>query len=296
VIGLTAHAVSEHVHAPRTTATSCTSASTSSTSSAPTASVAPTASSGERGQRSQRTAELLVLMAAATDEQERHRLVDELVVVNLGVARSIAVRYRNRGISGEDLEQVARLGLVKAAQAFDPTRQNDFLAYAVPTIRGEVRKHFRDAGWTVRPPRRIQELQSRIMAAAADLTQTLGRSPRPSEIARHLDANLEEVHEALAADGCFSPSSLDRRVSEDENSASLGDLLPADDTDQDAAEARLMLAPVVRQLSERDQLILHLRFFKGLTQEEIAGEIGVTQMHVSRLLNRILQELRSELS
>jgi RNA polymerase sigma-B factor len=235
-------------------------------------------------------------MAAATDEQERHRLVDELVVVNLGVARSIAVRYRNRGISGEDLEQVARLGLVKAAQAFDPTRQNDFLAYAVPTIRGEVRKHFRDAGWTVRPPRRIQELQSRIMAAAADLTQTLGRSPRPSEIARHLDANLEEVHEALAADGCFSPSSLDRRVSEDENSASLGDLLPADDTDQDAAEARLMLAPVVRQLSERDQLILHLRFFKGLTQEEIAGEIGVTQMHVSRLLNRILQELRSELS
>ncbi|MGN6575643.1 MAG: SigB/SigF/SigG family RNA polymerase sigma factor [Nocardioides sp.] len=250
----------------------------------------------DRGYRSDRTAELLLQLGATQDEEERHRLVDELVVVNLGVAHSIAMRYRNRGISPDDLEQVARLGLVKAAHAFDPTRQNDFLAYAVPTIRGEVRKHFRDHGWTVRPPRRIQELQSRIMAAATELTQSLGRSPRPSEIARHLDADVEEIHEALSADGCFSPSSLDRKVSDDENSAALGDLLPADDTEQDAAEARLMLAPVVRQLSERDQLILHLRFFKGWTQDEIAKEIGVTQMHVSRLLSRILQELRSGLS
>ena len=284
VIGLTAHALSDHFPAPR------------STSPTPTLASVPPPVADERSRRAQRTAELLRAIADTTDEQERHQLVDELVVVNLGVARSIAIRYRNRGISVDDLEQVARLGLVKAAQAFDATRQNDFLAYAVPTIRGEVRKHFRDHGWSVRPPRRIQELQSRIMAAAADLTQELGRSPRPSEIARHLDADVEEVHEALSADGCFSPSSLDRRVSDDENSASLGDLLPGEDHEQEAAEARLMLAPVVRRLGERDQLILHLRFFKGWTQEEIAKEIGVTQMHVSRLLNRILQELRSELS
>jgi RNA polymerase sigma-B factor len=283
VIGLSANTVAEHLPAQTIM---------SSPAAAPTKST----TTEDRSFRAQRTAELLTRLADTTDAQRRHDLVDELVVVNLGVAHSIAVRYRNRGISVDDLEQVARLGLVKAAQAFDPARQNDFLAYAVPTIRGEVRKHFRDHGWTVRPPRRIQELQSRIMAAAAELTQTLGRSPRPSEIARHLDAEVEEVHEALSADGCFSPSSLDRRVSDDENSASLGDLLPDEDNAQEASEARLMLAPVVRRLGERDRLILHLRFFKGLTQEEIAREIGVTQMHVSRLLNRILQELRSELS
>jgi RNA polymerase sigma-B factor len=286
VIGLTTHVVADSVSADIPTQTA----------DGTRASGAASTRTDDRGYRSDRTAELLDRLGTSLDEEERHRLVDELVVVNLGVAHSIAMRYRNRGISPDDLEQVARLGLVKAAHAFDPARQNDFLAYAVPTIRGEVRKHFRDHGWTVRPPRRIQELQSRIMAAATELTQSLGRSPRPSEIARHLDADVEEIHEALSADGCFSPSSLDRKVSDDENSAALGDLLPADDSEQDAAEARLMLAPVVRQLSERDQLILHLRFFKGWTQDEIAKEIGVTQMHVSRLLSRILQELRTGLS
>jgi RNA polymerase sigma-B factor len=134
------------------------------------------------------------------------------------------------------------------------------------------------------------------MSAATELTHALGRSPRPSELARHLDTSVEEIEEALSADGCFSPSSLDRPVSDDEGSAALGDLLPSEDSEHDAAEARLMLAPAVRRLSERDRLILHLRFFKGLTQEEIAREIGVTQMHVSRLLSRILQELRTELT
>ncbi|MFP5252514.1 MAG: SigB/SigF/SigG family RNA polymerase sigma factor [Actinomycetes bacterium] len=255
-----------------------------------------TTTAPDRGERSDRTLELLQRLAGSEDLQERHDLIEELVLVNLGVAHAIAMRYRNRGISADDLEQVARLGLVKAAQGFDPTRQNDFLAYAVPTIRGEVRKHFRDHGWTVRPPRRIQELQSRIMAAATELTHTLGRSPRPSELAKHLDSSVEEIEEALSADGCFSPSSLDRPVSEEDGSAALGDLLPSDDADHEAAEARLMLAPAIRRLGERDRLILHLRFFKGLTQEEIAQEIGVTQMHVSRLLSKILTQLRTEIS
>jgi RNA polymerase sigma-B factor len=256
----------------------------------------PTQDRTDRVERSDKTLDLLHRLADTHDEQERHDLIEQLVLVNLGVAHAIAMRYRNRGISADDLEQVARLGLVKAAQGFDPTRQNDFLAYAVPTIRGEVRKHFRDHGWTVRPPRRIQELQSRIMAAATDLTHALGRSPRPSELAKHLDSSVEEIEEALSADGCFSPSSLDRPVSDEDGSASLGDLLPSEDADQDAAEARLMLAPAIRRLGERDRLILHLRFFKGMTQEEIAQEIGVTQMHVSRLLTKILAELRSEIS
>jgi RNA polymerase sigma-B factor len=249
--------------------------------------------------RGERTTEILERLKAArerNDTREHDRLVDELVLVNLGVAHAIAKRYRGRGLNPDDLAQVARLGLVKAAHGFDTSRQNDFLAYAVPTIRGEVRKHFRDHGWMVRPPRRIQELQSRIAAAGAELTQTLGRSPRPTEIAKHLDEDLEEVQDALAADGCFSPSSLDRPAREDGGTATVGDLIPDDDRDQRAAEARVTLAPVVRRLSERDRRILHLRFFNGWTQDEIARDIGVTQMHVSRLLARILTDLREELS
>jgi RNA polymerase sigma-B factor len=220
----------------------------------------------------------------------------DLVVTHLGVARSIARRYRNRGIPLEDLEQVARLGLVKAAQGYDPSRRNDFLAYAVPTIRGEVRKHFRDQGWMVRPPRRVQELQSRILAAASDLTQELGRSPRPSEIAAALDTPVGDIEEALGAEGCFTPSSLDRPVGGDADAPSLGDVLPADEADHDAVDARLVLGPAVRRLGERDRRILHLRYFNGWTQEEIARDIGVTQMHVSRLLGKILDRLRNELS
>ena len=225
--------------------------------------------------------------------------VSDLVMAHLSVAHGIARRYRHRGIAADDLEQVARLGLLKAARSYDPAKQADFLAYAVPTIRGEVRKHFRDQGWMVRPPRRVQELQSRILTAAADLTQELGRSPRPSEIAARLDQPVGDIEEALGADGCFTPSSLDRPVSGGADAPSLGDLLPdrAEDADgHDAVDARVMLGPAVRRLSDRDRKILHLRFFNGWTQEEIAREIGVTQMHVSRLLTRIISELRAELS
>jgi RNA polymerase sigma-B factor len=222
----------------------------------------------------------------------------DLVLAHLGVAHGIARRYRNRGIAADDLEQVARLGLVKAARSYDSAKQADFLAYAVPTIRGEVRKHFRDHGWMVRPPRRVQELQSRILAAAAELTQQLGRSPRPSEIASRLGEPVGDIEEALGADGCFTPSSLDRPVG-GADASSLGDLLP--DTaehadDHEAVDARVMLGPAVRRLSDRDRKILHLRFFNGWTQEEIGREIGVTQMHVSRLLTRIIAELRDELA
>ena len=121
----------------------------------------------------------------------------------------MAARYRNRGIELEDLQQVALLGLTKAAHRFDPDLGHDFMSFAVPTIRGELRRHFRDLGWVVRPPRRVQELQSRISRAQAQLEQALGRSPRPSELASHLEVDLDDVVEALAADGCFTPTSLD---------------------------------------------------------------------------------------
>jgi RNA polymerase sigma-B factor len=225
---------------------------------------------------------------------ERQRLLDEVVTSHMSVATAIAARYRTRGIASEDLQQVAYLALVKAANGYDPEVGNDFLSYAVPTIRGEIKRHFRDLGWMVRPPRRIQELQARITAADAELSQSLGRSPRPSEVAAHVGENIEDVNEALATVGCFTPSSLDRPAGENGTMA-ISDLLGGEDAGQGAVEARAMLAPVVRRLSDRDRRILLLRFFRGWTQQEIAEDIGVTQMQVSRLLTRIMADLRKGL-
>ncbi len=241
-----------------------------------------------------RTATARLFAEASTASAERrHALQDEIVQRNMGVAVDCARRYRGRGIATDDLDQVAYLGLVKAVQGFDPERGHDFLSFAVPTIRGELRRHFRDHGWSLRPPRSIQELQTRILAAEGELTQELGRSPRPTDLARHLDVDLEHVLDALAANGCFAPASLDAPVPEGESALGdrLGDLDPA----FDSAEARVTLAAVLRGLTPRERRILELRFFGGATQAEIGADIGVTQMQVSRLLNRILDRLRERL-
>ncbi|HET9860611.1 MAG TPA: SigB/SigF/SigG family RNA polymerase sigma factor [Nocardioidaceae bacterium] len=245
--------------------------------------------------RSEITARLLEQIGNTDDELEQKRLRDEVVVLNMGVARAIAARYRDRGIGKDDLMQAAYVGLVKAVQGFDPSFERDFLSYAVPTVTGEVKRYFRDYGWTVRPPRRVQELQAQISRASSELSQTLHRSPKPSEVAEFLSVDVDSVIEALAADGCFTPASLDVPVGED-GSTSLGELLGEDDADLGRAEARILLAPAVRRLAPRDRRILELRFFHGWTQEQIAGDIGVTQMQVSRLLARILSDLRAELS
>ncbi len=243
-------------------------------------------------QRSERTRELFSLALSADSEDERQQVFDAVIEMHLDLAHAEAARYRSRGVPLDDLRQVAALALTKATHGYDVTIGHDFLSYAVPTIRGELRKHFRDHGWMIRPPRRIQELQARINSAEAELSFRLGRSPQPVEIAEYLQESLESVIEALASDGCFVPASLDHPTSGD-GSTTLGELLPFDDTERRAAEARLMLSPVLRDLAERDRLILSMRFCEGLTQREIATRIGVTQMQVSRLLTRILSQLRS---
>jgi RNA polymerase sigma-B factor len=230
-------------------------------------------------------------LAGTTDSRA---LTDELIEANLGVARSIAGRYRNRGIDLDDLEQVALLGLTKAAQRFDPGAGHDFLSFAVPTIRGEIRRHFRDSGWMVRPPRRIQDLQARIVAAHDELERQLGRSPRPSDLAAHLEEDVADVVEALAADGCFTPTSLDVTVGD--GSSTLGDQIGHEDRDLAHAEARIVLEPAVQHLSQRDRRIVQLRFYEGRTQQEIAEAVGLTQAQVSRVLSRILADLRADLS
>ncbi len=248
----------------------------------------------ENGRR-ETTARLLAQIHATDDQHERESLRAEVVVLNMGVARAIAHRYRRRGLAEDDLEQAAYVGLVKAVNGFDPAHERDFLSYAVPTVAGEVKRFFRDFGWSVRPPRRVQELQGGIARSSNELTQSLGRSPTPAEVAADLGVDVESVIEALAADGAFTPASLDVPVGED-GTATLGDLMPADETGFSSAEARVVLGPIVRALSTRDRRILELRFFEGWTQEQIARDIGVTQMQVSRLLSRILRDLRSELA
>jgi RNA polymerase sigma-B factor len=251
----------------------------------------------ELSSRGDKTADLLERAEETTDEVERRRLLDEVVVLNMGVAESVAARYRARGIPEEDLQQVAFLALTKATRRYDRAAAGgDFLSYAVPTMRGEVRRYFRDQGWTVRPTRRIQELQAAVFAAGEELSATLGRSPRPSEIAAHLEESVDDVNEALATDGCFQPVSLDRPVQGgDGATTALGELLGHDDSGWAEVEARVALGPAVRRLTSRDRRILHLRFFEGWTQAQIAADIGVTQMQVSRLLSRIMRDLREDL-
>lgn len=252
-----------------------------------------------RDQRRRLTATLLRQVESAEGE-ERLELLDQVVLVNMCVAHSIALRYRSRGIALEDLEQVANAALVRAVHQFDPGRHGDLLTYAVPTIRGELRHYFRDHGWVVRPPRRVQELQSRVIEerdridhdrAVSDVVEP--PRPREQEIAEALDVPQEDVVEALTAEGCFTPASLDVQVG-GEDSSTLGELLPDpdDSAERRAAEARVMLRPVMRRLPARHRRLLEMRFVQELTQQEIADELGVTQTQVSRLLAKILGDLR----
>jgi RNA polymerase sigma-B factor len=252
--------------------------------------LAPAVSADERAER---THELL-LQCIDADAVERERLHEEIVLLNVEVAESIVMRYRHRGVPVDDLVQVACLGLVKAARGFDPVKSDNFLGYAVPTILGEVKRFFRDNAWAVRPPRRIQELQAEIATASSKLMHETGRVPTPSDVAEQLELDTKEVVEALSADGCFAPTSLDRPPREGE-SASLADVLGGDDPGFAHAEAVVVLRPLCRNLSERERRIVYLRFFHEWTQARIAEEFGVTQMQVSRLLTRIFAKLREQL-
>jgi len=257
---------------------------------------ARTSSRPSRAERASRTADLLEQLGTCTDEARCEEIRQEIVVVNRRVAEAVAARYRNRGIADEDLVQVAYLGLVKAVARFDADLGHDLLTFAVPTIRGELTRHFRDHGWAVRPPRRVQELQSRINHTVELLAQDMGREPDVDEVITTLDLTRDEYDEAAGARGCFRPTSLDQPAGLN-SSSSLGDLLvDAGEVDpHGVSDARTTLAPVIRELNARDQRILYLRFFEERSQSEIGEAIGVSQVQVSRLLSRVLERLRSEI-
>lgn len=250
-----------------------------------------------REERADTTEGLLALAERADDESTRQRLLDEVVLLNRGVADAVASRYRRRGVPMEDLQQAAYEGLVKAVSRWHSSYGRPLLTYAVPTIRGELQRHFRDHGWTVRPPRRVQELQWQVTACVSELTQDLGREPTSAEVQDELGITDEQYADAMTAFGCFQPTSLDQPVGA-EAAATLGDLIPDQASEEAgvdelaAADARATLGPVVRSLPSRDRRIIYLRFFEEQTQEQIGEELGVTQMQVSRLLSRILRDLR----
>lgn len=227
------------------------------------------------------------------DDPERERIREAIIRDHMPYARHIAVRYGGRGEVVEDFVQVAYLGLVKATDNFDPDHGTGFLGYATPMILGEIKRYFRDATWDVHVPRRMQELSSALRKATEQLTHDLGRSPTVAELAERLKADPEEITEALDATEAYTTASLDRPVRMESASATLTDFLGDDDPRFDAVVNREVLKPLLARLGERDKRILLMRFFRGMTQSEIGNQLGVSQMQVSRLLSRILDELRA---
>jgi RNA polymerase sigma-B factor len=250
-------------------------------------------SAEDRALRESATQELFERKARSTDEAERQQLLAAIVELNIEIARGIAQRFRNRGPDPEDLEQVAYLGLVKAANGYRPEAGTPFIGYAVPTIRGELKRYFRDCAWTVRIPRRLQEVQGIISTKLPLLVQELGREPGAAEIAERLGLEVEEVNQAFAAHGCFTTLSLDRSEAAGFTLAEV--VADDDDPTLGRLEAVDLLQPLLECLSDRDRRILHLRFVEGWTQADIGAEIGVSQMQVSRLLRLILDDLKARL-
>ena len=221
---------------------------------------------------------------------ERVALRNKLVTGYLPVVQHIARRFGGRGEPVDDLEQAGTVGLLNAVDRFEPGRGIDFLSYAVPTITGEVRRHFRDRTWSMRVPRRLKDLQSSINGAVGPLSQELGRAPRPSEIAARLGIATEEVVEGLDAQQAYRSTSLDELVSGADTA--LTDTLGVADAELDKVDYRQTLAPLLDELPERERTILVLRFFGNMTQTQIADRVGISQMHVSRLLAQTLSQLR----
>jgi len=235
------------------------------------------------------------LSALPVDHPSRSRLRDEAIQAWLPLTRHLAKRYAGRGEPTDDLIQTATIGLIKAIDRFDASRGVDFSAFAIPTILGEVRRHFRDRTWSVRPPRRMQEMRLGITEANGSLTHTLGRAPTVADIATHLGVSEEDVLEGLEAGRAYSATSLSTPIGED-GGTELGDTLGGSDHDLEVAEIRIALGPALATLDERTQRILSLRFFGNLTQTEIAEQVGISQMHVSRLISRALLTLREQLA
>jgi RNA polymerase sigma-B factor len=230
---------------------------------------------------------------AGSDQYTRAR--EEIVLRCCPLADRLARHFDGRGENLDDLVQVARVGLIQAVNRFDPDNGASFVAFAVPTIMGELRRHFRDYGWKVHVPRSIRDIRQQIKGVTTELTQRLGRTPNTAELAAELSVAPEQIAEGLLAANAYQPQSLDTPVVDnDENPQSLADLLGELDDGFDRVTERESVKPALAALPDRERRILYLRFFAAKTQRQIADTIGVSQMHVSRILDRTLRDIREQ--
>lgn len=238
------------------------------------------------------TRQALERFAGLDDGVERDHLRARLVSLHLPLVEHVARRFHNRGEPHDDLVQVGAIGLLKAIDRFDCTRGVEFSTYATPTVMGEIKRHFRDRGWSIRVPRRLQELRYSLATVTADLTQALGRTPTVPEIAEQLEVSEDEVREGIESSGAYCTLSLDAPDTHGEDGKAMAETLGTPDTELERVDYRESLRPLLATLDPRDRRILNLRFFHQMTQSQIAREIGLSQMHVSRLLSRTLHQLR----
>lgn len=239
--------------------------------------------------------ELFRALPGASDA-EREWIQECLVKRYTGLVRWLAGRYAGRAVETDELCQVGYVGLVLAIQRFDPDRGFDFASYAKPTVQGEIRRYFRDKRRWIRLPRRLQETKAVLREATETLTHEFGRSPTVTELAAHLSVDAELVLEAMTADDAFAPTSLDAAVGSDgDDTFTIADTLGAEDKRLELLVDCETMRPLIAALAPREQRILELRFFGDKTQAEIGAELGISQMHVSRLLSRTLATLREQM-
>ena len=250
------------------------------------------ASGGKAAWDKDRTRELFRRFKEQGDAEAR----DQLIVNHINLVRFLASKFKNRGESLEDLIQVGTIGLIKAIDRFDPERGLEFTTYATPTIMGEIKRHFRDNGWSVRVPRRLQELSAKVNQATDELTNQLQRSPSVAEIADYLGSSVDEVLEAMESSSAYSSVPLEGGGSgEDDESPSVIDHYATEDPDLAASDDRIVLEQAIADFSPREQEIIKMRFEQGLTQVEIAEREGISQVQVSRLLRRALRRLQDKI-
>ncbi|WP_301829480.1 RNA polymerase sigma factor SigF [uncultured Parolsenella sp.] len=238
----------------------------------------------------QRTRELFALYKEQGDEDARN----ELVMSHLNLVRFLASKFKNRGEPLDDLVQVGTIGLIKAIDRFDPERGLEFTTYATPTILGEIKRHFRDKGWSVRVPRRLQELSSKVNQATDELTKELQRTPSTEEVASKLGVTVEEVLEAMESSSAYSSVPLESGGSDDDDAPAVIDHYASVDQDLAASDDRMVIEDTIKEFSPREQEVIRMRFNDNLTQVEIAKRLGVSQVQVSRLLRRTLKKLQEK--
>lgn len=245
----------------------------------------------ERAERGARTTEGFFELKRTGDPATRNQLIEEHRWIALHCAR----RFANRGEPMDDLVQVAMLGLVLSVDRFEPDKGVQFSTFAVPTILGELRRHFRDRTWPLRVTRRVKELHLAVSAMTDKLSHRLGRPPRVEDIAEALDVSVDEVLEAMEAGACYRTAPLEAPARGDEEAIADGPRLSVVDEDLERADMRLTIREAVNELPERDRRIIYLRFYENLSQSEIAAQVGVSQVHVSRILRAVLGRLEDEL-